>query len=179
MKFWLAYKMAIKSILNNKVRSALTMLGVIIGVAAVIAAVGFAQGSMQSVTNLVQGMGTNVITAMIIDRSQSKSLSVDDLDTMVANSQYIVSVSPYIMTSGRVKYKTESKSTTITGTNETYIDMGDVTMHTGRFITRGDLENNQKVAVIGSGVRRKLFPEEDPIGKNIKINGTNFVVVVF
>lgn len=177
MKFWLAYKMAIKSILNNKVRSALTMLGVIIGVAAVIAAVGFAQGSMQSVTNLVEGMGTNVITAMIVDRSQSKSLSVDDLNKLVENSDYIFSVSPYIMTKGLAKYRTESKSTTITGTNETYIDMGDVTLQEGRFITRSDMENNLKVAVIGSAVRRKLFEEENPIGRSVRINGTNFTVV--
>lgn len=177
MKFWVAYKMAIKSILNNKVRSALTMLGVIIGVSAVITSVGFAQGSMQSITNLVEGMGTNVVTAMIIDMSQSKSLSVDDLNTLVKDSEYINSVSPYIVTKGVVKYRTESKSTTIAGTNETYIDMGDVTMHRGRFITRGDMENNQKVAVIGASVQKKLFAEEDPIGKSIKINGTNFTVV--
>ena len=177
MKFWLAYKMAIKSILNNKVRSALTMLGVIIGVAAVIASVGFAQGSMQSITNLVEGMGTNVITAMIVDRSESKSLTVDELDTLVDSSEYILSVSPYIMTKGLVKHRTESKSTTITGTNETYIDMGDVTLQEGRFITRGDMENNLKVAVIGSAVRNKLFEDADPIGQTIKVNGTNFTVV--
>ena len=177
MKFLLAYKMAMKSILNNKVRSALTMLGVIIGVAAVIAAVGFAQGSMQSVTNLVEGMGTNVVTAMIVDRSESKSLSVDDLDMLINNSEYVVSVSPYIMTKGIAKYRTESKSTTLTGTNETYIDMGDVTLQEGRFITRGDMENNLKVAVIGSAVRRKLFGEDNPLGQTIKVNGTNFTIV--
>lgn len=169
--------MAMKSILNNKVRSALTMLGVIIGVAAVIAAVGFAQGSMQSVTNLVEGMGTNVVTAMIVDRSESKSLSVDDLDMLINNSEYVVSVSPYIMTKGIAKYRTESKSTTLTGTNETYIDMGDVTLQEGRFITRGDMENNLKVAVIGSAVRRKLFGEDNPLGQTIKVNGTNFTIV--
>lgn len=177
LKIWLAYKMAIKSILNNKVRSALTMLGVIIGVAAVISAVGFAQGSMQSVTNLVEGMGTNVVTAMIIDMSQSKSLSVDDLNSLVDNSDYIKSISPYIMTNGLTKYKTESKSTRIVGTNETYIDMGDVTMNLGRFITRSDMENNLKVAVIGSAIKRKLFEEEDPINKTVRINGVNFTVV--
>ena len=177
LKFWLAYKMAIRSILGNKVRSALTMLGVIIGVSAVIAAVGFAQGSMQSITNLVEGMGTNVITAVIVDRSESKSLSVDDLDSMVENTEYIVSVSPYIMTKGTAKHLTESKDTTITGTNETYINMGDVTLQEGRFITRGDMENNLKVAVIGSAVRKKLFEDENPIGQSIKINGTNFTVV--
>lgn len=177
LKFWLAYKMAIKSILNNKVRSALTMLGVIIGVAAVIAAVGFAQGCMQSVTNMVEGMGTNVVTAMIIDRSESKSLSVDDLDALVESSEYIVSVSPYIMTKGVAKYRTESKTTTVTGTNETYIDMGDVTIQEGRFITRSDMDNNLKVAVIGSAVRRKLFEDANPLGQTVKVNGTNFTVV--
>ena len=79
MKSWLAYKMALKSILNNKVRSALTMLGVIIGVAAVIVAVGFAQGCMQSVTNMIEGMGTNVVTAMIVDMSQSRVITTNDL----------------------------------------------------------------------------------------------------
>lgn len=177
MKFWLAYKMAIRSILNNKVRSALTMLGVIIGVSAVISAVGFAQGSMQSITNLVEGMGTNVITAMIIDMSQTKKLTTDDLDSLVEGSEYIISVSPYIMTKGKVKHLTESKDTQIVGTNETYIDIGDVTLQEGRFITHGDMENNQKVAVIGTAVRKKLFEDDNPIGQSIKVNGINFTVV--
>ena len=102
---------------------------------------------------------------------------MDDLDALVESSDYIASISPYIMTKGVVKHGTESKSTTVTGTNETYIDMGDVTMKEGRFITRGDMENNLKVAVIGSGVRRKLFEDENPLGQSIKINGTNFTIV--
>ena len=177
MKFWLAYKMAIKSILNNKVRSALTMLGVIIGVAAVIDAVGFAQGCMQSVTDMVEGMGTNIVTAMIVDRSQTKSISTSDLDTFVENSEYIDSISPYIMTNGVVKSKNESKSTVIAGTNSSYISMGDVSIETGRFITQGDMDNNMKVAVIGSAVRRKLFEDEDPLGETIKVNGINFTII--
>lgn len=177
MKFWLAYKMAIKSILNNKVRSALTMLGVIIGVAAVIAAVGFAQGCMQSVTDMVEGMGTNIVTAMIVDRSQTKSISTSDLDTFVENSEYIDSISPYIMTNGVVKSKNDSKSTVIAGTNSSYISMGDVSLETGRFITQGDMDNNMKVAVIGSAVRRKLFEDEDPLGETIKVNGINFTII--
>ncbi len=177
MKFWLAYKMAIKSILNNKVRSALTMLGVIIGVAAVIAAVGFAQGSMQSVTDMVEGMGTNVVTAMIIDKSQTKNISTDDLNRLAESSDYIDSISPYIMTSGIVKSKNDSKSTNIIGTNSSYIDMGNVKLEEGRFISESDLENNMRVAVIGTAVIDKLFEDSPVIGEEIKINGSNFTVI--
>lgn len=177
MKFFLAYKMAIKSILNNKVRSALTMLGVIIGVAAVIAAVGFAQGCMQSVTDMVEGLGTNVVTAMIVDMSQSKSVTTSDLDSLVESSEYIASISPYIMTKGTIKSVNDSKSATIAGTNSSFISMGKVNLETGRFITESDMENTMKVAVIGGAVKRKLFPNENPIGQNIKISGTNFTVI--
>ncbi len=177
MKFWLAYKMALKSILNNKVRSALTMLGVIIGVAAVIAAVGFAQGCMQSVTNMVEGMGTNVVTAMIVDMSQSKVITTNDLESFAKSSQYIASISPYIVVKGIVKSGTESKSATITGTNSSYITIGDVKMATGRFINENDLDNNMKVAVVGSAVIRKLFEDKDPLGEIIKVNGVNFTIV--
>ncbi len=177
MKFFLAYKMAIKSILNNKVRSALTMLGVIIGVAAVIAAVGFAQGCMQSVTDMVEGLGTNVVTAMIVDMSQSKSVTTNDLDSLVESSEYIASISPYIMTKGIIKSVNDSKSATIAGTNSSFISMGKVNLEKGRFITESDMENNMKVAVIGGAVKRKLFEDEDPIGKNIKISGNNFTII--
>lgn len=177
MKFFLAYKMAIKSILNNKVRSALTMLGVIIGVAAVIAAVGFAQGCMQSVTDMVEGLGTNVVTAMIVDMSQTKSVTTNDLDSLVESSEYIASISPYIMTKGTIKSVNDSKSATIAGTNSSFISMGKVNLEKGRFITESDMENNMKVAVIGGAVKRKLFEDEDPIGKNIKISGNNFTVI--
>lgn len=177
MKFWLAYKMAIKSILNNKVRSALTMLGVIIGVAAVISAVGFAEGCMQSVTDMVEGMGTNVVTAMIVDRSHSKSVTTSDLDALVEQSQYIRAVSPYIMTTGNIKSKYGSKSSSVIGTNSDYLDMEGTKLEAGRFITQNDMDNNMKVAVIGSAVKRKLFEDVEPIGETIKVNGTNFKIV--
>lgn len=177
MKFLLAYRMAIKSILNNKVRSALTMLGVIIGVAAVIAAVGFAQGCMQSVTDMVEGMGTNVVTAMIVDRSQTKSVTTSDLDALVEQSEYIRAISPYIMTTGIVKAESESKSTSIIGTNSDYLDMEDASIESGRFVTQSDMDNNMKVAVIGGAVKRKLFEGVEPVGKTIKVNGFNFTII--
>ena len=177
MNVWFAYKMAIRSIADNKSRSALTMLGVIIGVAAVIIAVGFAEGCMAAVTNQIEGLGSNSITAMIISQSSSRQLTLEDCEKMVDYSQYIEDVSPYILTSMTVKAGTESKSSRIFGTDEKYLELQGLKMEEGRFISEKDIENNEKVAVIGSAVVNKLFDGDSPIGKSIKINGNKFTVI--
>lgn len=178
MNFLFAYKMAIKSILSNKVRSFLTMLGVIIGVMAVIVAVGFAQGSMATITNRIEGMGSNAITGMIIAKNESnKGITTTDLEKLANSSAYIKSISPYTMTSEIVKAGGESKSAGIIGTNEDYLEIEGQKLKTGRFITRLDLENSDKVAVIGAAVEKKLFDGKDPLGQTIKVKGVNFTIV--
>ena len=174
MNFLFAYKMAIKSIWGNKTRSALTMLGVIIGVMAVIVAVGFAQGSMQTVTNRIEGMGSNLITAMILSTSESKQLTLKDLENLEKSSQYITKISPYILKQLNVKYETNTKSTRIFGTDENYLEMEGMKLESGRFISKLDIEKNDKVAVVGATIKNKLYDDENPVGKYIKINGTKF-----
>ncbi len=178
MNFWFAYKMAIKSILGNKVRSMLTMLGVIIGVMAVIVAVGFAQGSMATITQRIEGMGANAITGMIISRSASdRGVTTTDLDKLAQSSKYIEYISPYTMMSTSVKANKKSKSSSVIGTNETYLEIEGQTLKSGRFISKLDLEKADKVAVIGAAVEKKLFDGENPIGKTIKIKGVGFSIV--
>lgn len=178
MNFLFAYKMAIKSILGNKVRSFLTMLGVIIGVMAVIIAVGFAQGSMATITNRIEGMGSNAITGMIVSTKESnKGVTTSDLEKLANSSAYINSISPYTMTSAIVKAEGKNKSTGIIGTNEDYLEIEGQKLKSGRFITRLDLENSDKVAVIGATVEKKLFEGVDPLGKTIKVKGVNFTIV--
>lgn len=178
MNFLFAYKMAIKSILGNKVRSFLTMLGVIIGVMAVIVAVGFAQGSMATITNRIEGMGSNAITGMIVStKESSKGVTTSDLEKLANSSAYINSISPYTMTSAIVKAEGKSKSTGIIGTNEDYLEIEGQKLKSGRFITRLDLENSDKVAVIGAAVEKKFFEGVDPLGKTIKVKGVNFTIV--
>lgn len=178
MNFLFAYKMAIKSILGNKVRSFLTMLGVIIGVMAVIVAVGFAQGSMATITNRIEGMGSNAITGMIVStKESSKGVTTSDLEKLANSSAYINSISPYTMTSAIVKAEGKNKSTGIIGTNEDYLEIEGQKLKSGRFITRLDLENSDKVAVIGATVEKKLFEGVDPLGKTIKVKGVNFTIV--
>ena len=178
MNFLFAYKMAIKSILGNKVRSFLTMLGVIIGVMAVIVAVGFAQGSMATITNRIEGMGSNAITGMIVSTKESnKGVTTSDLEKLANSSAYINSILPYTMTSAIVKAEGKNKSTGIIGTNEDYLEIEGQKLKSGRFITRLDLENSDKVAVIGATVEKKLFEGVDPLGKKIKVKGVNFTIV--
>lgn len=178
MSIFITFKMALKSILDNKTRSALTMLGVIIGVAAVISAVGFAEGSMQAVSSQIENLGSNAITGMVTTTSASRNLTIEDLKLLEKSSPYIEKISPYIMQTTVVKSGSENKTTRIIGTDESYLEIEGMTIEMGRFLTASDDEQNQKVAVIGSAVKKKLFKDVDnPIGQYIKINGTKFVIV--
>lgn len=178
MKFIQAYKMAIKSIVGNKVRSFLTMLGVIIGVASVIIAVGFAQGSTSSITSSLSSLGTNLININIMGRGSNRNVSYDDLvKFQQENSSVIASIAPQASTSATVKASNKSRSTTVLGTSPEYADINSVTVQSGRFLIEFDLDYNQKIAVVGSAVVNDIFEGENPIGKNIKISGQQFKVV--
>lgn len=177
MNIWFAYKMAIRSIADNKSRSLLTMLGVIIGVAAVIIAVGFAEGCMAAVTNQIEGLGSNSITGMIMSQSSSRQLTLDDCEDMVEYSQYIEDVSPYILTSLTVKAGSESKSSRILGADENYLELQGMKIEQGRFLSSSDVENNEKVVVIGSAIVNKLFEGDNPVGQYIRINGNKFTII--
>ena len=175
MNFLFAYKMAIKSILGNKVRSMLTMLGVIIGVMAVIVAVGFAQGSMETIMQKIEGMGSNAITGMIIPRAASdRGVTTSDLNELATSSPYIEYISPYTMMSAVIKANGETKSSSIIGTNETYLEVQGQKIEQGRFITELDLEKSAKVAVIGAAVEKKLFDGDNPLRKNDKNKRSKF-----
>ncbi|MBQ9280363.1 MAG: ABC transporter permease [Clostridia bacterium] len=177
MSIWQAFKMAVKSVWSNKTRSALTMLGVIIGVSAVIAAVGFAQSCMKAVSGLIEGLGSNVVTAVITDYSSRNSIKVSDLDKFAESSPYIESISPFVMKNDMVRGNGENKYTSILGANEKYLAMDNIEIEFGRNISSTDIQNSSKVAVLCSAVTKKLFPDGDAIGKTIKINGVSFEVI--
>lgn len=180
MSVLMAFKMAVKSVWNNKVRSALTMLGVIIGVAAVIAAVGFAQSCMNTVSSMIQGLGSNVVTAMILDTSARNSIKLDDLSKFAESSAYIESISPFITKWVQVRGKNgNDKRTQVVGGNETYLQLDGLTLDYGRNLSSSDLENSSKVAILGSAVAKKLFSDNprEALGESIKIEGTEFKVI--
>lgn len=170
--------MAIKSIMANKGRSFLTMLGVIIGVASVISAVAFAQGSTKNITDSIQKLGTNLIQITITGRNSNRDMSYEDLKNFAAeNSELISAIAPQSSTNARVKYGSKNMNTTIIATSSEYENIRNVHVTQGRFILDFDLEYRQNVALIGTAVANELFENDDPIGKKIKINGQIFKVV--
>lgn len=173
-----AFKMAIKSIIGNKVRSLLTMLGVIIGVASVIAATSFAEGSTQKVTASVESLGTNLVQVMITGRNSNRNVTYADMQKLQEdNSDVIGSIAPSVSSTVTVKSGDKSASTTVLGTSPEYQDIKNVHPQSGRFLTAMDIDYNQKIALIGTTVSNELFSGTNPLNQKIKINGMEFTVV--
>ncbi|EMT39221.1 putative ABC transport system permease protein [Thermoanaerobacter thermohydrosulfuricus] len=177
MRYVEALKIAIRSILSNKMRSFLTMLGIIIGVTAVIALVSIGQGSTRSVTSQIQSMGSNLIMVNVMGRGGESSLTYDQA-IVLKDSNFIAAISPVISTSVTAMYGNNSvDNTTVNGVNGDYQSIRDIQVAAGRFILPMDDEGRNRVAVLGSNLARELFGFTDPIGKTIKLNGQNFTVV--
>lgn len=177
MNFLQAFKMALKSIWSNKLRSLLTMLGIIIGVTAVIALVALGQGATKSVTDQVQGLGTNLLTVNIIGRGSSSTLTESEavgLSDGVDGVQYIA---PASTQNASVKEGTKSVSVNVVGTNADYLDVREYELASGRFLSQIDVDVRQKVAVLGSTTATDLFGFSDPVGEYVLINGTRYKVV--
>lgn len=178
MNFMQIFKMAIKSITANKIRSFLTMLGVIIGVSSVIIAVGFAKGSTKNITDSLSTLGTNLININITGRGSNINLSYSQLQQFQQeNSDVISTVAPQSSLSGKVKAGDKNRSTTILGTTSDYADINSVTVQSGRFLLSFDTDYNQKVAVVGTAVVNDIYGGSNPVGQTIKVLGQEFMVV--
>ncbi|HEY5584926.1 MAG TPA: ABC transporter permease [Ruminiclostridium sp.] len=178
MGFFQAFKMAMKSILGNKFRSFLTMLGVIIGVGSVITAVAFAQGSTKSITDSIQGLGSNLIQITITGRNSNRNITYKELQTFAEqNSNEISMVAPVVSSNMTLKVGSKSRSSTVIGTSGEYEYIKSRHVQTGRFVLSFDNDYMLKTAVIGTAVANDLFEGQDPIGQNMKINGQVFKVV--
>lgn len=167
-------KMAMRSIKGNKLRSVLTMLGIIIGVSSVIVLVSIAQGSTSNVTSQINNLGTNLITINTfgtdLSLTEDKINKLEDIDGVKA-------ISPVV--SGRVTVKKDktSSQTTLTGTNAAYETVRNTKVSNGRFLTDLDVEYRQKIAVLGATTAETLFGTESPVGQYIQLDGNSFKVV--
>lgn len=174
-----SFSLALKSIWSNKLRSFLTMLGIIIGVAAVIILVGLVNGQMSYMKESFSSMGTNQITVNLVNLS-SRSVSADEMyEFYEENETYFDGMSPMVTINGTVKAGNESlTSTSITGVSEEYLDLKSQSLSAGRFIQYSDLVSRQKVCVIGYYLATELFTNEnEALGQSLRINGTNYKIV--
>jgi putative ABC transport system permease protein len=167
-------------------RSALTMLGIIIGVAAVIATVGVGQGAQQQVQQQIASMGSNVlyISAGSVNRGglrmgggATKTLVYDDLLAILRECPAVAAAAPGSGTSSQLVYENQNWNTRVTGTEPQYFTIRNWPLASGTGFTQDDVRTSATVAVIGETVRQNLFGGTDPIGQTIRLGNLPFVVV--
>lgn len=169
-------KMAWKSIAGAKVRSLLTMLGIIIGVSSVITLVSVGQGTTSQITAQLEGLGTDLLTVNIMGRGNATSLSFEEAMDL-ATLEGVKAVSPVISGSVTAKKGTTNDTLSIEGIAPSYEEVQDFHVQNGRYIVDLDNEFRMKVALIGTEAASTFFGTEQPVGQTIQLNGSSFKIV--
>lgn len=173
---------AIDSLMTHKLRAILTMLGVIIGVAAVIALLSIGNGVSASIEQEIQGFGSNLIT-VVTDGENSQgypALAESDIDALVdpLNAPQVIDAAGQVQGSQQVLYRGRDTRVTVSGVTENFFRIRTLRIAAGSGLNRGDLDANARVAVLGSETAAHLFPDDEyPIGKRIKVKGIQYEVV--
>ncbi|MFA6856815.1 MAG: ABC transporter permease [Treponema sp.] len=170
---------SMRSILRNKMRSFLTSLGIIIGVCSVIVMVAVGQGSQEQIKKQIASMGTNLLMVMPPrGPREGNRLSMTDVEKLRAESSYLSAITGEVRLSGTyVVGGSNYWSTSVYGIEPDYLTIKSWAIKEGDFFTEKDIQARNKVAVLGTTVAAKLFPDEDPVGKSIRILTTPFTVI--
>ena len=172
-----AFKLALKSLAGNKMRSFLTMLGIIIGVAAVIILVSLMQGLTGQVTSMFSDLGTDRLTVSVQSRGAARVVDDDDFyEFYNDNSSYFRAMSPSVGVNGTVKVKNTEYSSSVTGVSEDYMSIDDLELSDGRFISYSDIEYYEKVCVIGSYLNTEAYGGK-AVGQVIRVGGELYTIV--
>ena len=175
MKFWQEIKMAFKAISTNKMRSFLTMLGIIIGVLSVTVLTAIGQGSTAQVTQQITSLGTNLITVQNRAMRQVR-LELDDILALQGQGS-VKYVAPLITSSMTLKAGTNTYTASVQGTTEGYADIRGLGVSSGRFISSSDVSSRSYVCVVGVTVADELFGQRNVVGEKIRINGKQYSIV--
>ena len=168
-------KMAWHAVVSNKLRSFLTMLGIIIGVVALIVLVSIANGATSSVTDQISSMGSSYLTVIITD-DKGNPLRLKELSDF-CEPEEVDEVAPVSWTSVTAKTSYSNGTMTLTGTTGSYADIQGLELFSGRFLKQTDIDNNSYVVVITKDTATELLGRVDAVGESIKLNGKSFLVV--
>jgi putative ABC transport system permease protein len=170
-------RMSWENIINNKLRSLLTMLGIVIGVASIITLITIVQGATNSISNQVNALGVNKITINAMGTPLKQGLSDDDMKS-ISTVDNISGISPTISGRTGIVYNGKAiEKVTVQGKNEVYFNTDSSLLKSGRTINILDLESKNQVAIIGSNIVQELYYGVDPVGKELMINGTTYTVI--
>jgi putative ABC transport system permease protein len=191
-RFGESIKIAFTSLAANKLRAFLTMLGIIIGVGAVVAMMSIGYGAQESVLTSVQDIGSNLIIvvpgnreeqetsgpqAMLVEDKDRESLKISDVKIIEQEAKYINGAAPAILNNSVITYKNKSTRASIYASDEKAEGIYNFEIGEGDFYTESEVANSANVAAIGQTVINKLFGKIDPLGEIIKIDGKNFTVI--
>jgi putative ABC transport system permease protein len=185
MDFMNTFRLALRALSRNKMRSALTMLGIIIGVGAVIAVVSIGQGAQYIVQQGIQAMGTNAVFISAGSNRAGgvrqgyggvKTLTVDDMNAILQEIPLIKQAAPALSSRQQVVYGNQNWNTSITGTTPNYFDIRTWPVQAGSAFSDEEVDLAANVCVLGTTVERILFVDENPIGKTIRIGNLPFRV---
>ena len=180
-----SFLMAWASLIANKLRSLLIMLGIIIGVAAVIALVSIGNGVKQDIENSISSLGSNLLVVLPgaprtpgarSSQGSMKSLKISDYEA-IAKLEGVKAASPMTNGSYVVIYQNKNWTTSVAGVNSNFQDVNNWTMTSGRFFSDKNVQNRERVAVVGQTVVKNLFADEDPVGKEIRVKNIPFRVI--
>ena len=173
-------KIAIKALLNNKLRAFLTMLGIIIGVASVITMIAIGQGSKMSIRAQISEMGSNIIMihpggerrgGVRMDPSQMQTLKIENYETLRNECRFLSGVSPLVSSSGQLVSGNNNYPSSVSGVGLDYLNIRQLKIEDGEMFTASDVQTSAKVCVIGKTIADNLFPDgSDPIGRTVRFN---------
>ena len=186
MLFSESFQMALTSLYANKMRSLLTMLGIIIGVGAVIALVSVGMGVRSNVTSSIASLGSNMLIVSPGSSNRGgvrgaagsmQTLKYDDAKAIKDKIKNIDYVSPSVSSSYQIVYGNNNWNTSVQGVTPEFMSIRSLTIGYGSFISNDDMNKRNRVAVIGTTVASNLFAKDNPVGKNIRINNQPYKVV--
>lgn len=186
MNLFVTIGIALAALMRNKVRSFLTILGIIIGIAAVIAIVAVGQGASVMVQEQIKTMGDNIL--MVFPGSASRggfhfgggtrqTLTAQDAEAIQKECPYVRAISPIARGGGQIVYQEKNWFSSFMGVNTSYLEVRNWQMETGSFFTNSDLKGATKVCVLGKTVAKELFDTEDPTGKIIRVRNVPFKIL--
>ncbi len=181
------YLSAMRSLLSNKTRTFLTMLGIIIGVFAVITLISVGEGIQNYVTKQFSSLGSNLLFVspgkVNLRGDPGANFSSNKLDDKHVKlietycSDFVQGITPYIEIGKTLTYKNKSYYTVVNAFDEDGFSTYNISIDSGKFFTRTDINSNSKVVVLGSNIPKELFSNQDPVGKNIRIGDKTFLII--
>ncbi len=188
MNFIETFRVAFEAILSNKVRSGLTMLGVIIGVMAVILLVSIGEGAQVYITKELTGLGTNLLIITPGKTSTRggfhppsagtvRKLTYDDSQALRRRAWLLTDAVPLVFGTGKIKYLNMGRDTMVIGTTPEFQRVRSLFVDTGSYVSQGDVDSKAKIIVLGTKVKEELFGADNPLGKVVTLSDARYRVV--